>query len=142
MLGSEKLRYSLLAGERALATHAYEDAIAHFERALATKGGQSVDAETATLLFGLARSEFAGREQPEFGEALGHMKRAFHYYAEAGDAQRAVSVATHPIPPMYGPTEVPELMAEALALAPANSVEEGRLRSTLGWFAEPRRSSA
>ena len=35
VLGAEKLvHYSLLAGEQALATYAYEDALAHFERGL------------------------------------------------------------------------------------------------------------
>ncbi len=31
------VRYSLLAGERALASHAYEDALAHFERGLVAR---------------------------------------------------------------------------------------------------------
>ena len=52
VLGSEKLvHYSLLAGERALATYAHEEALAHFQRALASKEGQPTDAETAALLF-------------------------------------------------------------------------------------------
>ena len=39
ILGSEKfVRYSLLAGEQALATYAHEEALAHFQRALASKG--------------------------------------------------------------------------------------------------------
>jgi predicted ATPase len=39
VVGVEKLvHYSLLAGERALAAYAYEDALAHFERGLAAKG--------------------------------------------------------------------------------------------------------
>jgi predicted ATPase len=44
VLGSEKLmHYSLLAGERALAGYANEEALAHFERALTVKDG-SLDA--------------------------------------------------------------------------------------------------
>ena len=40
LLGPEKLvRYSLVAGESALAAHAHEQALAHFERALAAKEG-------------------------------------------------------------------------------------------------------
>ena len=39
--GTEKLvHYSLLAGERALATYAHEEAMTHFERGLAAKEGQ------------------------------------------------------------------------------------------------------
>ena len=134
-LGPDKLvHYSRIAGDRALAAHAYEEATAQFARALAAKEGQPTDAETANLLFGLARAEFAGREQPDLREALGHLRRAFDYYTTVGDAQRAVAVAAYPIPPMYGQTGVPELMAEALELARADSPEEGRLLSTLGWF--------
>ena len=63
VLGTEKLvRYSLLAGERALATYAYEDALTHFERGLLarniTLSGKTAasDEESAGLLFGLARA--------------------------------------------------------------------------------------
>ena len=39
VLGTEKLvRYSLLAGEGALAAYAFEEALAYFEQALAAKG--------------------------------------------------------------------------------------------------------
>ena len=134
-LGPDKLvHYSRIAGDRALVAHAYEEATAQFARALAAKEGQPTDTETANLLFGLARAEFAGREQPDPREALGHLRRAFDYYTTVGDAQRAVAVAAYPIPPMYGQTGVSELMAEALGLARADSPEEGRLLSTLGWF--------
>ena len=47
VLGTEKLvRYSLLAGERALAIYGWEEAVAHFQRAEAAKGGQPMDGET------------------------------------------------------------------------------------------------
>ena len=43
VLGPDKLvRYSLLAGESALAAHAPEQALAHFERALAAKGDEAM----------------------------------------------------------------------------------------------------
>ena len=48
MIGPEKpVRYSKLAGDRALAAYAYEDALAHCERALETKQRLAMDAETA-----------------------------------------------------------------------------------------------
>ena len=60
VLGSDKLvRYSLVAGERALAAHGYEAALNHFQRALTAKESQPIDAETASALFGLA-----GRRRP------------------------------------------------------------------------------
>ena len=66
VLGTEKLvRYSLLAGERALAAYAYEDALVHFERALAAKelswsGDDSIpDSNTAAILFGMGHAQLA-----------------------------------------------------------------------------------
>jgi predicted ATPase len=50
LLGPDKLvRYSLAAGEAALATSAHEQALAHLERALAAKGDTESDADTAAL---------------------------------------------------------------------------------------------
>ena len=47
MPGPEKMiEYAILAGERALATHAYEQALAHFERALAAKEEGPMDGGT------------------------------------------------------------------------------------------------
>ncbi len=63
VVGTEKLvYYSLLAGERALAAYAWEEALAHFERGLAVRGvisgsvGPVPDAEASTLLFGRGRA--------------------------------------------------------------------------------------
>ncbi len=53
-LGAQKLvRYSLLAGEQALGTYAYGDAISLFQRALDAEGGISPGVDTPELLFGL-----------------------------------------------------------------------------------------
>ncbi|MCH8207119.1 MAG: protein kinase, partial [Chloroflexi bacterium] len=57
--GGKLVHYSLTAGEQALASHAHEEAVTHFERALSAKEGEPVDAETATLLFGLGRAQAA-----------------------------------------------------------------------------------
>ena len=60
IIGSDKLvRYSLLGGEQSLSTFAHEDALLHFERALAAKDRQPMDSETAQLLFGLGRAQAA-----------------------------------------------------------------------------------
>ena len=62
VLGSEKLvRYSRLAGERALTVYGYEEALGHFQRALAAKGDgvesqRAADAETAAILFGIGQA--------------------------------------------------------------------------------------
>ena len=50
MLGSKKLvHYSAVAGERALAAHGYEEAEAHYERALRGKEGQPMSAAPAPI---------------------------------------------------------------------------------------------
>ena len=68
VLGDEKLvSYALVAGERALASYAWEEALGHFQRALAatedqpptTGSGQAMDGDTAALLFGLGRAHAA-----------------------------------------------------------------------------------
>ena len=63
VLGTEKLvHYSLLAGEQALATYAYGEAVIHFQQGLAAKGNSPMDAETAMLLFDLGRGQLATLE--------------------------------------------------------------------------------
>ena len=58
LTGPNKLvQYSLLAGERALAGYAHQDALAHFQRALDAKESQPMDPEMASILFGLGRSQ-------------------------------------------------------------------------------------
>jgi tetratricopeptide (TPR) repeat protein len=128
------IRYSRIAGEQALAAHAYDDALAHFSRALDAKSGQAMDDETAWLLFGLARSEFGARERYDLGEALGHVQAAFTHFLDSGDEQAAVEIATHPIPYVYVSPYAAALAARALELVPPASLEAGHLLSTVGWF--------
>lgn len=91
MLGLQELvRYSLLAGEQALTTHAWEDTLDHFERARAAKNAsagsaRAVDQEDAELLLATGRAQgVMGR----MGEALDSLTRAFEYYEKAGDVDR------------------------------------------------------
>lgn len=98
VLGHEKLvRYSNLAGQQALAVYAWEEAEVHFERALAAKqvspsgSDPATDAENAELLFGLGRAQVAVFPLYRVGEAVATLNRAFTYYADAGDAGRALA---------------------------------------------------
>jgi tetratricopeptide (TPR) repeat protein len=138
------VRYSLLAGEQALATYAHEEALLHFERGLGAKGGYSasasagpaIDAETAALLFGLARAQLATSDRfrtQTTREPAANLRRAFDYYAEAGEVDQAVVVAEHPVQSALGvPIGESELITGALALVPADSHYVGRLLSTYG----------
>ena len=105
VMGPEKLvRYSLLAGEQALATYAYEEAIAHLQRALVSREGRSpligsgrgMEAETAALLFALGRAQAATLQNEAAWDSL---SRAFDYYVEVADVAGAVAVAEYPLQP-------------------------------------------
>jgi len=145
--GPDKLvRYSLIAGERALASHGYEDAIAHFERGLVTRdislsGTESAsNEEAAALLFGLARAQSATMERHQEAGAFTALSRAFEYYAETGNIAQAVTAAEFPIATQG--TRIPgisELMDRALSLVPPDSHEAGRLQSRYGGILGARR---
>jgi len=137
VLGTGKLiRYSSLAGERALATYAYEEALAHIQRALAAKevpltGSQPAqDLQEADLLFGLVRAQVATSESHEMHEAVVTIGRAFDYYAGSGEIDQAAAVAEVSFIGYPGTrTGVAGLLARALALVPPDSHQAGRLLS-------------
>ena len=131
LLGTEKLvRYSLLAGERALGISAHEDALAHFQRGLTGKAGQPMDEEEAALLYGLGRAQAATLEKLQLGEAVASLIRSFDYYAETGDVDQAVAVAEYPLSGLFGyRTGMAQLIARAVELVPPDSHAAGRLLS-------------
>jgi hypothetical protein len=139
-VGIEKLvHYSLLAGDRALASYGYEDALDYSERGLVARdidlsGPEPAnDEEAAALLFGLARAKSATGVGHKLSEAFYALSRAFEYYAGAGSVAQAVAAAEFPIaPPPYRISGVAQLMARALAMVPADSHEAGRLLSRYG----------
>src|SRR5262245_60860156 len=135
VLGPDNLiHYAQIAGNQALAAHAFEEAAQYFRRALAAAEDMELDERLAALHFGLARAELASRERYDLDEALAHMRCAFEYYASVGDTGQAVEVAAHPLPPIYAPTEASALVGRALELVAPDSLEAGRLLTTLGWF--------
>ena len=124
----EKLvRYSRMAGERALATYAYEDALAHFQRGLAAREGRPPDEEWADLQFGLGQAQVA---MLSLDEAMVSLSGAFDYYAQTGNVHRALVVAEHPLPAYAGRFRwASQLSAQALDLVPPDSHDAGRLLS-------------
>ena len=140
VLGPTKLaQYSLLSGEQALASSAYEDALAHFERGLVARDialsgtERASDQEAADMLFGLARAQTATVAGHQLVEVFLTLNRAFEYYSEVGNVPLAVAAAEFPInSPAYRIPGVAELIAHALALVPAESHEAGRLLSRYG----------
>ena len=72
VLGIDRLiRYSLVAGNQALAAFAWEEAQTHFQRGLTAKGVDlsssvaAADEEAAALLFGRARAMFSTAPKPK-----------------------------------------------------------------------------
>ena len=137
VLGTAKLvDYSLLAGERALSGFGFEEALAHFERGLVSRGipltgfEPASDEEAAALLFGLARAQLATSERHSLPAVMSCLRRAFDFYAGAGEVDRAVAVAQHPLPMAPGLLAgVAQLAHQALKLVQRDSHDEGRLLS-------------
>jgi tetratricopeptide (TPR) repeat protein len=140
VLGTDKLvRYSLLAGERALASYAYEESLSHFQQALTAKGvpltgtEPAKDAEAAALLYGLGKARLSTQERRQVQEAVDTLGRSFDYYERTGDVARAVTVAEYPLPALsQGRTGIAQFVARALELVPPDSQQAGRLLSTYG----------
>ncbi len=140
LLGTEKLiHYSFSAGEQALAAYAYEEALRHFQRGLTAKGvpqtgnDPATDGEAAAFLFGLGRAQAATGERRLRPVAVATMRRAFDYYAEAGDVDRAVAVAEDPF--FHAGAEgagASHVLARALRLVPPDSHAAGRLLCNYG----------
>ncbi len=140
VLGPEKLvHYSMLAGERALAAYAWEEALGSFERGLVAKGvalagsDPAGDADSAELLFGLGRAQLATLISHQMPEAVSSLSRAFDYYVDGEDVANAVAIAEIPL---LGPAGVAaqsaQMVPRALALVPADSHEAGLLLSLQG----------
>ena len=133
VLGPDELvRYSLLAGEQALATYAWEDALG-FERALEAKGEGAMDPEAADLLFGLGRAQAATLARHRISEAVETLSRALDCFAAAGEIERVVAVAEYPFYPLIGQASGnAQLIRRALALVSPESLQAGRLLSRYG----------
>lgn len=127
------VRYSRLAGEIAIRAYAHEEAVPHFQRALAGKDGLPVDRETASILFGLGRSQLATLGRGLVVEAMGNLNQAFKFYADTGDVEQALAVAEQPTP-TFGVhrTGVGRRIERALTMVPPDSISAGRLLALQG----------
>ncbi|HEX7049663.1 MAG TPA: AAA family ATPase [Longimicrobiales bacterium] len=124
--------YSRLAGEQALATHAYAEAARHFERALAARGDRDVDAGYAALLFGLGRARAATSPRWNRQDAWNHLRRAAEIFLDLNDIEGAVAAATHPAITAEGATGVVDMVERVLERIEPDSLESGWLLARLG----------
>ncbi len=128
-----------MAGDQDLGVYAHEEALSHFQRALAAKNvpltvtEEPEDEESAALLLGLGRAQIGILPRYQMHEAVANLARSFSYYVKNGDVKSAVAIASLPIPPILGHSSGKiELVSQALELVPADSLEAGRLLSGLG----------
>ena len=142
VVGTEKLvHYSLLAGERALTSYAWEEAQFQFERGLAARGLPVVgedrlpDKQAADLLYGFGRARVGTARRYNTQEAVNALARAFDYYFDNGEGFAAVAVARYPVPMGGVRTGMARMIRSALTVIPDNSLEVGRLLSRLGFEA-------
>jgi len=140
VLGSDRLvRYSLLAGDRDLAAFAWEQAQSHFRRALTAKGvaltgsEPAADGEAAALLFGQGRAMLSTVDRYEFHEAVASLRRAFDYFVDVGEVEKAVSVAEYPFDSVSGFDTGISTFSRALSLVPSDSHAAGRLLFRYGY---------
>ena len=132
MVGSQNVvGYSLLAGEHALATYAWEEALNYFQRGLAVKTGPDMDADRAALMFGLGRSQSATLERHRLHEIAGTVRPAFDYYVAAGDVPRALAIAEYPFFSEVGIGN-DLIFMDALKLVSPDSHQAGRLLVRFG----------
>ena len=126
---SEKsVRYSLLAGEIALESYAWEDALSHFQKGLGSVDQIGDDLKPA-LLFGTAKAQTA---LASFEEAWDNLLSALDIYVDMGDADNAVAVAEYPVPYVGGLQGIAIRLEKALSLVPQGSIAAGRLLSRYG----------
>ena len=131
VLGTDKLiEYSLMAGQMALATYGYDEALDQFQRVLDAKESAQTDAEAAAALFGLGRAQAAlGRVE----EAIPNFAKALDYYSDTGAIVNAVAIGAAPLPPWVGRLEgASALCTKALGMVDRNSLEAGRILSNHG----------
>ena len=128
LVGSEKLvKYLILAGEQALNTYAYEEALGYFRQARNAKGETQSDDRLASIMFGLGRAQVATAQRHEMQSAVETLTRAFDYYEKAGDVETALQIAEYPVMATTGITGITHLIARALDLAGPDSHRSGRL---------------
>ena len=132
VLGPEKLvQYSRLSGERALAAYAWEEALVHFERALAAKEGQPMGAEKAALLFGLGRAQTATQERYQREQVFNTVRPAFDYYMANGDLSHALAIAAYPFA-IYQGGSVNQILSQGLAVVASDSYQAAPLLARYG----------
>ncbi|HSJ13936.1 MAG TPA: AAA family ATPase [Longimicrobiales bacterium] len=122
--------YSRLAGEQALATCAYAEAVGHFERVL--RATTHVDAQSAAMLVSLGRALAATSLRWNRQRAWEHVSRAVQYYVACGSIAKAVAAATDASLMPEGVGRITPTLTHLLEAVSPDSVEAGWLHARHG----------
>jgi class 3 adenylate cyclase/DNA-binding CsgD family transcriptional regulator len=124
--------YARLAGDQALAVHAYEEAISHYDRALASLAPND-RGTSADVLAGLGRAQAVALPRERLDEAVATLSRACDYYVELGEFEKAASAALLPFYPLWGePSGMAALLLGLLPRVRPGSALAARMLSRYG----------
>ncbi|MCZ6539555.1 MAG: LuxR C-terminal-related transcriptional regulator, partial [Chloroflexi bacterium] len=134
VVGQAKIvRYTRMAGEKAVASYAWVEARAYFEQALDALEHDAPDAGRAAILFGLGRSELQSLIYPDVQRGWDNVARAFDIYDDLGESRAAVEAVIQSEPgsaaQFYGTARV---FSRALEMVSPESVEAGHLLKLYG----------
>jgi DNA-binding CsgD family transcriptional regulator/tetratricopeptide (TPR) repeat protein len=122
---SRVVKYSRLAGEQMLATHAFEEALRHFERAW--RNSVPRDDDAAAILVGLSHAQAATSVRWHRQEAWDNVRRAVEYYVSAGEIEKAVAAVTHPSLSAEGVSGVADVVRRLMPCVGESSREAASL---------------
>ena len=118
---------SLAAGERALRSFGYEEAVTHFELAKNAVGTERDDSTMAAIYFGLGRARL-GTIGLRGDTSFISLQQAFELFVKAGNFDKAIEVAMQPTLGAPGDlTEHKKYLSRALSLVAPGSLENGTL---------------
>lgn len=128
LVGSSRVvKYSRLAGEQMLTTHAFDEAARHFERAWRARSSVPCDEDGAGILVGLGVAQAATTVRWNRQEAWANVRRAVEYYLEAGEIPKAVAAVTHASLAAEGVTGVTDVIRRLLPFVSEGSREAALL---------------
>ena len=110
-----------------LTTHAFDEALGHFERAWRARNTVPCDDEAAGILAGLGLAQAATTVRWKRQEAWANVRRAIEYYLEAGEIQKAVAAVTHASLAAEGVAGVADVIRRLLPLVSEGSREAALL---------------
>jgi len=131
ILGEERsIHYSVLAGQQALAMTAPQQALGHFEHAVAIAGDGEMDARKARATLGLARALHQFSVGDQVLSVLEILKSAFDYYVSVDDTATIEAIALEPFT-RVGTSVVHEIVETALNHAKPGTAGAGKILARL-----------